>query len=459
MAPSPDADNRVMQATNGSGVHGEPRPAANVYDVVEHSPAEIPLGDLVDADGRLRLDPKVEAKKYFTLHLVKDRVRLQARGYVGLIPLNDRVVINVVPRVPVKNFARLLSVSQNVPTLVLAERGYRLGGEWTESLLDLYARGLIERVETIASSGLIREYRRLERDTAFPRGRILLASTCSHLWPRGQTYKVRSAWYERTADVAPNRCVKFALWYLADHLSLLGTPTASRRRILDRMSALYELFRGVSLDYSLGFLHDPVVRGARALPSLRRYYRPALDISLAIVMEQAVEFEGNRSGIQLPSFVLNMSQIFEDYLRAVLRRHAVSKQWNAEVLDGNVDGRKGLFDQESSDMATPDIVVRRGDQRHSLVIEVKNIPVKGNSPREALEQAITYAVSYRCNKVVLVHPRAHNQEFTGLRLQGTIDDLHVYQYVFDLASDSLAKEDWRFVTEMEKLAGAIPPGG
>ena len=70
-----------------------------VYRVREYDPVDVPLSDLLNAKGRLRLNPDVESKGYFTVQLTKGAVRLQARGYVGLIPLNDRVVIDVKPRV------------------------------------------------------------------------------------------------------------------------------------------------------------------------------------------------------------------------------------------------------------------------------------------------------------------------------------------------------------------------
>ncbi len=86
-----------------------------------------------------------------------------------------------------------------------------------------------------------------------------------------------------------------------------------------------------------------------------------------------------------------------------------------------------------------------------MVIEVKNVPVKGHSDRDAINQVITYAATYRCNRVILVHPRARDQREHGLKLQGRISDLFVYQYVFDLKSVDLRGEEKMFGKAMVDL--------
>jgi len=437
-----------MEASAALAIDEAPdaKPAPIVYNLEEYATAEVPLSDLVDDDGQLRLNSDVQARGYITVQLIKGRVSLQATGCVGLIPLNERVVINVVPRVPVANLSRLVRVSRYMPDSLLSERGYERGDEWNESLLHLYARTVIERVEMIASSGLLREYRRDEVDTSFPRGRVLLGPTYGRLRPKGITYKVTTSRFEHTSDNAANRSLKYTIWFLADWLNRLPRTTGGHRELLLRLGTLYELFGGeVPLDHSLAFLRDPQVRGARPLPSLRQYYRPALDIAVAIVLEHAIKFEGEKTAVELPSLVLNMSKVFEGYLRAVLRTHAVNSSWDVEVLDGNTEGKKPLFDQAPSEDATPDIVLRdRRDGRYPVIVEVKNIPADGNSSRSAIEQAVTYAAAYRCDRLVLAHPRGHGQAFSGLRLQGRIGGLSLYQYVFNLASDSLDNEDSRF---------------
>ncbi len=422
-----------------------------VYPVREYEPVDVPLSDLLDARGHLRLNSDVEAKGYFTIQLTKGLVRLQARGFVGLIPLNDRVVIDVKPRVPVANLGRLLRISGYVPSFLGVERAYAMDPIWNESLIDLYARWLVSRIDVIASAGLLRAYEHREETSSFPRGRIRAEATLTQLRPRGIRHRAASSWFERTADNPANRCLKYAVWFVAGRISIVGSRVAPRRKLLQRLSALYELFSSVPLDHSLAFLDDPLVTGARRLSPLREYYRPALDLGVAIIRHHAIDVEAKRQVFDLPSMVLDMDRIFESYLRNTLRVEAARADWGVEVLDGNVAGKKPLFDDLPSEDATPDIVYRDGDGRWPLVIEVKNVPVKRNSSRAAIEQVITYAATYRCGCVVLVHPRGRDQAWSGLRLQGNIGELAVYQYGFDLGAEDLESQEQGFREAMFNL--------
>lgn len=421
------------------------------YKAREHQPLDVPLDDLMDSRGRLRVNPDVEEKGYFTVQFAKGRVRLQARGYIGLIPLNDRVVIDVRSRVPLAKVSRLMRISGHVPPYLGTDRTYALDPEWNESLVDLYAAWLVDKVETIASEGVLREYDRREETTSFPRGRILTARTLTGPMARGIRHQVVSSWYERSADNAPNRCLKYAIWFIAARLGATGTRTARRRELLGRLGTLFELFSGAKLDHSLAFAGDPVVTGARELPSLRDYYRPALGLALAIVRQHAVDLEGRHRPLEGPSVVLNMDEVFEAYLRNVLKREVDRGDSGLRVFDGNTTGKKLLFDAEPSAFATPDIVCRDRDGHCPLLVEVKNIPVANFSKRDAIEQAITYAASYRCDRVVLAHPCNQGQD-PGLHLQGKIGNLELYRYVFKLDAEDLEAEEKDFAERVVGVA-------
>jgi 5-methylcytosine-specific restriction enzyme subunit McrC len=346
-------------------------------------------------------------------------------------------------------------VAQHAPDLLLRSRSYAREPFWADSLLDAYAHGLLERMNEIASNGLLREYQSHVETTSFPRGRILSSSTIRQLHVRGIRHQAVSSRFERNSDNAANRCLKYALWFLAQRLSGdASTASRQRRALLDRLAPLYAMFSDVMLDHSLAFLRDGLVTGERRLPSLRAYYRPALDIATAVILEHGVKIEQVGDSIRLPSLILNMNRLFEHYLRNALRIQGRERQWEHDVLDGNTDGRRLLFDDAPSEDATPDIVLHDpATDRCSLIVEVKNVPLKGrHSDRSAIEQAVTYGVSYRCNHVVLAHPRSHSEDFSGLRLQGQIDKLTIYQYVFDLTANPLEAEEARFAGAIEELA-------
>lgn len=422
--------------------------------VREYAPIELPAGLLFDETGELDLYPEIGTSDYIQIHLSGGKVRLQAGGRVGVIPLNERVAIDVVPRVPVGNLLRLLSISEHAPEVLAHERSYAREGAWDDSLINIYAQAIAAHAESISSSGIYRAYQRREEHTSFPRGRVLITPTIQQLHSRGLQHRAAVTRFERSADNAPNRCIKYAIWFVARRLVQLGAASSPGRQLLARLGVAFESLRGVRLDHQLTFLSDPEVQGRQSLPPLRSYYRPALNLAIAIIRQHGIRIEGQQRGIGLPSLVLNMNDIFERYLRNVLQAQAHDRSWQVEVLDGNTYGKKLLFDAKPSEEVTPDIVIRDPSDGGSvpLVIEVKNVPVGQQSKRSHIEQVITYGASYRCSRLMLVHPRGYDDKEGGLAVQGEIDGTTVYKFTFDLAADSLVEGEAEFADEVGLLA-------
>lgn len=438
-----------------ASAEGRPR----TYRLKEYGFTDVPLADLMEGQ-QLSVDPAVAKNDYFTLQMQGDRLRLQARGWIGLIPLNERVVIDVRPRVSVSNFTRILEVAGHTPA-VLANvmRSYALENEWSDSLLDLYAQAFVSQVREIELRGFYREYEQREEQTSFPRGRILQGQTAA-MAARGLSHVAAASWFERTVDTPINRCLKYAAWFLGQRYTSLGARSAASRRIHRELNVLYGLFDGVGLDRSLRFLEEEIVIGRQRLPALRAYYRPALETALAIIRQHAIRID-EPGPVELPSLVLKMDEVFEAYCRNVLKSYAHTDGWQVDVVDGRKEppagGGKPLFDQPGSNQASPDIVVRKDEPTsYPALIEVKYKPAAGPPERGALNQAITYAASYRSNHVVVVQPRASATSPAGLYTLGTIADLTVHQYVVDLDASDLAAEEQAFgkaVGELGALSG------
>ena len=148
-----------------------------------------------------------------------------------------------------------------------------------------------------------------------------------------------------------------------------------------------------------------------------------------------IELRGDGEDVSLPSFLINMETLFEDYVRHVVATQLIG----VEVLNGNTDGSRPLFDNSSAPKATPDIVVRRGAD-FPLIGEVK---YKSLEKREDRYQVLAYGISYRARNVVLVLP-ADSAASAGLASIGEIDSLRVHRYRFDLSATDLAAEEARF---------------
>jgi 5-methylcytosine-specific restriction enzyme subunit McrC len=425
-------------------------PAPRVVVCQEQGPVDIPLEEVLDPTGRLHLNPEIEQGDFFAVHLKKGSLTLQARGYVGFIPLNERLVVYVRPRVPISNLTRIVNISGEPATVLSSIRGYATGAPWTDSLLDIYAAALLRRLEMISQSGMWREYGRREEQSSFPHGRVLTHRTFQDLAPRGIRHMAHVAWFERTADIPANRCLKYAVWLLAQRYMNLNPAERASRRFWHRLNAMYPMFDAVNLDESRRFLDDPQVLGQQALPTLRSYYRDALNLALAIIEERAVLIESEGESLQLPSLVVNMNYVFEAYIRNTLAMYANTDRWGVSVYDGKLDGRKSLFDDADDPDATPDVVFELPDESTPLVIEVKNVPGSGAPKRDAINQAVTYALRYRTPNVVLVTPCTEGQT-SALNRLGDIDQVSVYHYRFNLGSQDLDGEESAFAEAIVPL--------
>jgi 5-methylcytosine-specific restriction enzyme subunit McrC len=176
----------------------------------------------------------------------------------------------------------------------------------------------------------------------------------------------------------------------------------------------------------------------------REYYFRPLDIATLILSERSISFDHLGEDIELGTFLVNFETLFEDYLRNSLRQNCTK---DVLVLDGNGSGKKSLFDDKDSPPAQPDIVMRKRGGEQSLIVEVK---YKEKPNRNDINQAITYANSYKTRKVVLLHQSSAIDQ-KGLRHLGTINTVGLFGYAFDLSSEDLESEEKRMASTFGKM--------
>jgi len=426
------------------------------HSAVEHEQLEIPLSELMVAD-RLDLYPEVTGRDYFRVFFSRDRLILQPRGFVGLIPINDRVAIEVSPKFAVQNLARLLSIGEHTPiSLAPHVRRYRPDGRVIASVLDAMTGRLVELVDDIVSERGHRDYLRTSVDTSLPRGRILVGETLTRHLARRAAHRVAACWFVPTSDTGPNRCLKYALWYLAQRYRRMR-PRRGIRALLSALNARFHLFKAAHLDLSRTFLSDPFVADPDLLPSLYSHYKEALNLAKCITRDRGVSLGRDHDEIRMASLLVKMDDALEAYLRNALRLELEVTAPDLHVLDGNLQepdgGGKPLFDETPSPVATPDIVIARwlpgeGARQPLVVIEVK---YQRSPEREALNQAIAYGASYRAPSVVIAHPSSQSTDH-GLLPLGTISSMSAYRYAYDLGRRDLKKEEAAMAEAMLKLA-------
>ncbi|WP_055497473.1 McrC family protein [Streptomyces albus] len=429
----------------------------------EYGPIDVAPGDVLGPDGRLTLLPQV-LNKYVEADFVGEGLRLSAKGISGLIPLTDRITLQVRPRFPIRNLTRMVAVCGYVPTMLPALRDYQLTDRWSDWLLDVMADALLAALDTVSLNGLLRTYHRRSEAGSYPHGRINTTASTLRYASRGINHKAEFSWFERTADNAPNRCLKSAVALLHARYSRVPRQKGVRQRIA-RLSDSMRVLQDVRLETRPSSLDDPHVRGAAPLPETRSYYRPALELAVALLTGQGLNLDAHSGNVSMPTLLVKTEDLFEEFVRVSLRE-ALSDHTMLSVLDGNQKPGKvrlyeGLSDSEEKALpahevptapgrepeANPDIVFRLNDGTHPLVADVKYSNVKGYAARSEVEQVILYGHRYRSPVAMTIHPRRADSK-KGLFIAGRIGSTIVAQYRVDLGADDLE-------AEMEEMAKGI----
>ena len=414
-------------------------PTARVIDVDEYGECDVPITDVM-TDGRLDVRDEITGQRYFDIRMKGDALRLTAGSAVGLIPLNDRVTIHVRPRVPLKHFAHLLAVAEgNATPLPFVSRLFETAPEAAQSVLDAMTRALLRAIGGIRQQGIHKIYARREGSTSMPRGRILFGPTVERHLSGGDETRLVAMYYERSTDTGPNRLLRYAVRVLAAQYRRL--QGRRYRQIRSDLNEADHLFGDVPIDHLRTFLHDPVVVEPGTLPASRDQYVPAIRLAKAIVHRRGLDLPALED-VYLESLVFKMEDIFESYVRNVLRRAASGSRLPITVLGH--EGGKLLFDVPPSERAEPDVVMNlrtsSGPALTAAIVEVKYI----NRPptREHHEQLIAYGSSFRVPHAFLIHPAIASGP-RGLYRTASIAPTEYHFYAMDLASPEMEAEERR----------------
>jgi 5-methylcytosine-specific restriction enzyme subunit McrC len=421
------------------------RVALGVVECQEQGAVEVPLAEVLNESGDLAVLAEVQNKGYFTVRYQGQRVRLVAGSHVGLIPLTKNLAIFVKPRAPVSpNLTHVVSKSGASAVSLPILRMYESHSEWNASVGLILAEALASASERILHQGFLRRYEAREAVSAMPRGRVIIDTRLLRQRSRGMTYQVPVRWYEQTGDLPENHCIKDAL-----RIAIRSVPQGREGLALRRrLNACFRGFQHVGDDPKRRYMASPLVANPMSIPSSRDAYRDALTYARTIIERQSVSHDAGHR-VRLPSLVLDMGDVFEGYVRNVLRSASTQDLTPYITQDGNTEGKRRLF-QDSVDnrYATPDVVLLDREGWVQVVIEVKNVlGGSGDKMRSFIEQATTYGLCYGVKDVVIVQPRSAASHH-GLQTFGRIGDIWVHTYRVDLAATDLQAEEDGFASSV-----------
>ncbi len=226
---------------------------------------------------------------------------LTSGSHVGVLVAGD-VEVAVQPKVPIHNLFLMLGVRQPE----FAADGAAFGHD--ADLLTAMVRVFTRAVESATSRGVLRGYRHTEERLISPRGRIDVAAQIRR---PGLPSPIPCRFDEFTVDIDENRALVAAL----DRLRRVPGVSSELR---SRLVHLAPRFADVPV-----VAFDPAVLERWQSNRLNRHYEPAL--RLAAVILRSVTLRNVAGDISAPSFMINMNDLFQDFvadrLRTALRGH------------------------------------------------------------------------------------------------------------------------------------------
>ena len=429
----------------------EPLKEPTVYRGREHTEVAIPLAAMLQ-NGRLNIFEEVKGKNYFQVYSRGADLVFQCGGYVGLIPINEDVAIEVAPRVKISNLDRILQqAGASHKIFALISRGYAASEE-ASYLIDLLADALIGGVEEIVEWGKHKEYgRRIYH--GHPRsGRILVKETSRLRAKNPGTVSASTSRFERGSDNIFNVCIRFALEHLIRTLSTAQDSRHSKR--LSRLNVAWQNFPEVEVKGNALAVAADVERRL-AYERLSVPYGKTLPLANAVLRSFGPSQRNLPPSFSLGSLIFDVADAFERYIRFCLGEHC-----DAAVIDGNLAAPTGarqlLFPGSAHPLTlnvntTPDVLIRNNQGAAICVLDVKYKPYSGMPDRNDINQALSYAMAYGTPVCGLVYPS--NDRAGRIDDFGKVGGVAFFGFSIGLNAADLVAEERRFANDVCAVLG------
>lgn len=409
--------------------------------------------ELLKSDGSLDVYDDIMNLFRPTYH--KNRPAIQCGGWIGYIPLNDSFALEVAPRVPIGNLERLVGMAAGYTPNILRRhaRQFAQAEGQPASLVEILADQLLGSFDRIREHGLLKTYVRETRLGSFPVGRIHPFESAWRAEKLGRPVALSSA-FQRTSDFGPNRVLRYAFEKLITRY--IGNSEDRNRARLQRLKRAVERLDAISQPTPAELTTSAIANIIRRLPGEREDYADAMMVAQLIIFDASLAIRGAGEVALLPSLLIDMAKVFEDYARRVLAdglRHDV----RVAVKDGNRGGVQGaktiLFDPVREGLknptVTPDIVLEL-NAKTTIIIDAKYKGAPNVPDRNDINQVVLYGAKYGAQHVMLLHAgrpagRSH------IELCGKVGDFHVYNGMIDLDAASIEDEEVGFVRAIAAL--------
>ena len=419
-----------------------------VIEAIERQQIAIPLREILGVDGAISFFPEIRDRGYFDIDFRGNELILVAGNFIGQIPLTSDLAINIKPKFPIFNLARIVgSANQPIRCLDFFRRTYVLEDEASDSLLEAIARSVVASLEDLEREGLYRIYKPVTERLNGIRGRLDASAYVRSTIGRGLSSQAVCSYYLFSVDTLLNRVIKRAIHKLGSDLAAQECRDTVLRRKLAHFS---DFFDGVALD------DDPyLVELARQyleqhkIPDLRSYYLNILDVCFVVLGGKGVHLVEKIGPSSMHSFIVNMEDAFEQYVRQVLQKAAGLRAMSLPVLNGNSEGLSRLFVDNVKYAAKPDLVIGEVGATRAL----GDVKYKVKLSETDRYQLIAHSLAYGVKLCFIVTPSSEGLP-SGATYVGTIgthSSIELHHYGLDLESADMAAEEMKFQLWVEEL--------
>lgn len=417
-----------------------------VYACREFEVVGVPVDELL-VGGRTEVYNQASGKGFFDIDLRNGELVVTAKNFVGLIPLNDRVAIHVVPRFPIDNlFAIIARSDESARFLHGFSRAYSLGEGSGYGISRLFGEKVIGMLGHVAKSGLYRKYVP-ETTECGVEGELMLSDTVSRFRSSGVRYRHVRRRYALSPFVAENRIIKGALQRLVGFYG--GSGDAEARRLKREAERLLIGFDQVGRPLSPVELRAlSIPRLVAGLPPMHQSYASVLWLSYLLETGQGVTLEKVGSA-SFDTFVVNLADVFESYVRNIIALGVERVGPGLRLRDGNKSPYP-LFVGNDRYEVRPDLYLVQG-KRPVAVLDAKyKLDVKPADRYEVI--AFCEALSVKLAVLLAPHfPGSEEVQVLGVTPSG----IRMVILRINLGATDLAAEEALLLSRVADLVASV----
>lgn len=414
-------------------------PTIRVIEMKERGHRFFSRTDLLDFHGQSLILPETRELKAVEIKDAANGFDLMALRLIGYLPLTNSITLNIVPKFPIENLWAMLDIGgENYERILPTIRRYQTVDN--PAPIQLLTRSFCHYLRGTLSGGIERSYY-IRTVNGYYKPRVEFGPTISRYLSRGNPVDTVSSVFEFGLDTPINRVIKAACLRFAKIIPRSVDWHEDRRLIqiaLDTLQRVHER-EPSSHDFDL----DDTVS-----LRLRANYSGMLQVYHLLLTGGGIAFTFEPNGKELPSFLFNLEDIFERFIRQTFLQ--ALRIENITVLDGNKhQGR--LFEDTKAYPTKPDLIFRRGKKDVIGLGEVKYKPKLKEADRY---QIISHVTATKAPLGVLFSPANEGESQRLERLGRLSTGAQFYHYRVDIQGDIKAAQA-QMIRDIEALFPAV----